>query len=158
MKSITGEQRRQVIEDIMEQHVGGRETLGTAIRRLRLEVTGLDQETFAVMCGMSTRALYLIETDKGNPTLSTLDSILRKFGLRLGLMSTSKTQGMKPASTVRHDLDSVKGLASRASQRPFKRVVVRGSKPRVAAGEKVILSTSKLERKKAKTKSMDEQA
>ncbi len=58
-----------------------------AIRRLRLEVTGFDQQTFAQMCGMSTRALYQLETDKGNPTLSTVDSILRKFGLRMGLMA-----------------------------------------------------------------------
>ncbi|MBI6620907.1 helix-turn-helix transcriptional regulator [Pseudomonas corrugata] len=85
MKENTGERRRAVIDDIVMKHAMGTETLGTAIRRLRLEVTGLDQDTFAVMCNMSTKALYQIEKDKGNPTLSTLESILRKFGLRLGL-------------------------------------------------------------------------
>jgi transcriptional regulator with XRE-family HTH domain len=85
MNENTGERRREIIDDIVMQHVTGIETLGTAIRRLRLEVTGLDQETFAVMCNMSTKALYQIEKDKGNPTINTLEAILRKFGLRLGL-------------------------------------------------------------------------
>ncbi|WLH13997.1 helix-turn-helix transcriptional regulator [Pseudomonas hefeiensis] len=40
---------------------------------------------------MSIKALYQIEKDKGNPTLSTLDSILRKFGLSLGLTKTART-------------------------------------------------------------------
>ena len=56
MKKNTGEQRREIIADIVMQHVTGIETLGTAIRRLRLEVTGLDQETFAVMCKIISTA------------------------------------------------------------------------------------------------------
>ncbi|SDB06654.1 helix-turn-helix domain-containing protein [Pseudomonas sp. NFACC13-1] len=91
MKENTNERRRELIDDIVMQHVTGLETLGTAIRRLRLEVTGLDQETFAVMCNMSTKALYQIEKDKGNPTLSTIEAILRKFGLRLGLTKSATT-------------------------------------------------------------------
>jgi len=91
MKENTNERRRELIDDIVMQHVTGIETLGTTIRRLRLEVTGLDQETFAVMCNMSTKALYQIEKDKGNPTLSTIEAILRKFGLRLGLTKSAAT-------------------------------------------------------------------
>lgn len=91
MKENINERRRELIDDIVMQHVTGIETLGTAIRRLRLEVTGLDQETFAVMCNMSTKALYQIEKDKGNPTLSTIEAILRKFGLRLGLTKSATT-------------------------------------------------------------------
>ncbi|WP_447788794.1 MULTISPECIES: helix-turn-helix domain-containing protein [Pseudomonas] len=85
MKENANERRRELIDDIVMQHVTGIETLGTAIRRLRLEVTGFDQETFASMCKMSTKALYQIEKDKANPTVNTLEAILRKFGLRLGL-------------------------------------------------------------------------
>ncbi|WP_417662357.1 helix-turn-helix domain-containing protein [Pseudomonas sp.] len=87
MKAVSGEQRKKLIEEIIQLHAEGELSLGMAIRRLRLEVTGFDQETFASMCDMSTRALYQLETDKGNPTLSTVDSILRKFGLRMGLMT-----------------------------------------------------------------------
>lgn len=90
MNESNHERRQALIEDIMAQHAKGIETLGTAIRRLRLEVTGLDQETFAAMCNLSTRALYLIEKDKGNPSLATLESILRKFGLRVGLIQLLK--------------------------------------------------------------------
>ena len=141
MNNMTGEQRKQLIEDIMAQHAGGRETLGTAIRRLRLEVTGLDQESFAAMCDMSTRALYLVETDKGNPTLSTVDSILRKFGLRLGLMSLSAPQSMKP--TVHENPGNMGGPADHVPQKPIRATAARGSKPRIATAKKVLVPTSK---------------
>ncbi|MBX9755730.1 MAG: XRE family transcriptional regulator, partial [Pseudomonadaceae bacterium] len=64
MKTMSGELRKQLIDEIMQRHTDAELTLGMAIRRLRLEVTGFDQETFAQMCGMSTRALYQLETDK----------------------------------------------------------------------------------------------
>ncbi|WDY59620.1 helix-turn-helix domain-containing protein [Pseudomonas sp. PSKL.D1] len=96
MNAITPERRKQLIEDIMQQHERGNETLGASIRRLRLEVTGFDQQTFATMCNMSIKALYLIENDKGNPTLSTIEDILRKFGLRLGLTMRAPTTYTPP--------------------------------------------------------------
>lgn len=114
MKENTGEQRRELIDDIVMQHVKGIETLGTAIRRLRLEVTGLDQETFAVMCNMSTKALYQIEKDKGNPTISTIDAILRKFGLRLGLTMAATTLYTPPLG----------------QQKPASKAPARGANPR----------------------------
>lgn len=45
MSAPNSEQRKRIIEDIMQGHASGRETLGTSIRRLRLEVTGFDQST-----------------------------------------------------------------------------------------------------------------
>ncbi|MDD0994434.1 helix-turn-helix protein [compost metagenome] len=96
MNTITPELRKKLIEDIMQQHDMGNETLGTSIRRLRLEVTGFDQDTFATMCHMSTKALYMIENDKGNPTISTVEAILRKFGLRLGLTMRTTTTYTPP--------------------------------------------------------------
>lgn len=128
MKTMTGVERKQLIDEIMRLHAEGELTLGTAIRRLRLEVTGFDQETFAQMCGMSTRALYQLETDKGNPTLSTVDSILRKFGLRMGLMAAlpaSKRrvvtgQGSSVTAIVKNDDARRKGT----------NVISRGAKPR----------------------------
>lgn len=74
-----------LIEDILKENVLGRQTLGTSIRRLRIEVTGFDQTTFAKMCQMSTKALYQLENDKANPTINTLNSILNKFGMRMTL-------------------------------------------------------------------------
>lgn len=103
MNVISHEKRKQLLDDILQRQVSGEESLGTAIRRLRVEVTGLDQETFASMCALSTRALYQIEKDKGNPTINTLDGILRKFGLRLGLTQAISSPvvpalGEKPAT------------------------------------------------------------
>ncbi|MEX0965359.1 MAG: helix-turn-helix transcriptional regulator [Pseudohongiellaceae bacterium] len=106
MTTINHQERQQRIDDIMKQHGMGKESLGTSIRRLRLEVTGFDQDTFAAMCKISTKALYQIEKDKGNPTINTIDAILRKFGLRMGITSvpkmsyTTTSEQHKPASTT----------------------------------------------------------
>jgi DNA-binding XRE family transcriptional regulator len=113
MNDITNVQRKQLIDDIMLQHQMGIETLGTSVRRLRLEVTGLDQDTFAAMCNMSTKALYQIEKDKGNPTISTIDAILRKFGMRLGLTHTAKTTYTPPLG----------------EHKPAAKLLVRGASP-----------------------------
>ena len=127
MNTSTGEQRKQLIEEIMQQHADGVITLGVAIRRLRLEITGFDQETFAKMCGMSTRALYQLETDKGNPTLGTLDSVLRKFGLRLGLMKAA-APGQTGMASIRHPHLAEPPPNHKASDKASG-VVTRGSKP-----------------------------
>lgn len=87
MNRISIEERQRLIEDILQRNLAGQETLGTAIRRLRIEVTGLDQQTFARMCKISTKALYQLESDKGNPTLNTLNGILRMFGMQMVLGS-----------------------------------------------------------------------
>lgn len=85
MRNITTEERQRLIDDILRANVQGRESLGVSIRRLRVEVTGLDQDTFAAMCRISTKALYQLESDKGNPTIGTLNGILNKFGMRMTL-------------------------------------------------------------------------
>lgn len=131
MNSDSPEERKAFLDDIMLQFQLGNETLGTAIRRLRLEVTGFDQETFAGMCKMSTRALYQIEKDKGNPTLNTIDAILRKFGMRMGLTSAAKDT---PSPTL--------GQAKPASKAPG-----RGANPhRKSAGQVTKAAQAKVER------------
>lgn len=102
--NVTPEDRQRLIEDIQQQNALGLETLGVAIRRLRLEVTGLDQESFAAMCKMSTKALYQLENDKGNPTINTLNGILRMFGMMMTLGSIRRS----PATTSEHHVVSKK--------------------------------------------------
>lgn len=131
MKENINERRRELIDDIVMQHVTGIETLGTAIRRLRLEVTGFDQETFAAMCKMSTKALYQIEKDKANPTVSTLEAILRKFGLRLGL-TIATTLYTPPLG----------------QQKPVSKAPVRGANPkRKSAGQLNRVATLRAQRR-----------
>ena len=98
MNILTPEERQKLLEDIQQQNAMGKETLGTSIRRLRLEVTGLDQEIFAAMCKISTRALYQLESDRGNPTLNTLNGILRLFGMKMTLGSLRSAPNL-PAET-----------------------------------------------------------
>ncbi|MDT4871824.1 hypothetical protein FQZ97_1069750 [compost metagenome] len=66
-------------------------------------MTGLDQETFASMCKMSTKALYQLESDKGNPTINTLNGILRMFGMTmtLGSIRTSPVIPAENRSVIR---------------------------------------------------------
>ncbi|WP_263225748.1 helix-turn-helix domain-containing protein [Pseudomonas alabamensis] len=97
MKKLQPEERAQLIEQIVERNAMGLDPIGASIRRLRLEVTGLDQETFAAMCKMSTKSLYELESGKSNPKLSTLEGVLRLFGVRMGMVMTVKG---KPAPLV----------------------------------------------------------
>lgn len=130
MKVVSGEERKQLIDEIIRMHTDGELTLGMAIRRLRLEVTGFDQQTFARMCAMSTRALYQLETDKGNPTLSTVDSILRKFGLRMGLtaaISPSK-KSAQAAGVPEYPISRGAKPKGKAANRPSEGTLRKGSK------------------------------
>ena len=97
MKKLQPEERAQLVEDIVKRNAAGLDPIGASIRRLRLEVTGLDQETFAAMCKISTKSLYELESGKSNPKLSTLDAVLRLFGVRMGMVMTAKD---KPTATV----------------------------------------------------------
>lgn len=94
MKHLHPEQRQMLIDDILRENVLNRQSLGTAIRRLRVEVTGFDQDTFAKMCKMSTKALYQLENDKANPTIKTLNNILSKFGMRMTLGSIVRDEAI----------------------------------------------------------------
>ncbi|WP_409293703.1 helix-turn-helix domain-containing protein [Pseudomonas sp. KCJK9058] len=97
MKKLQPEERAQLVEDIVKRNAAGLDPIGASIRRLRLEVTGLDQETFAAMCKMSTKSLYELESGKSNPKLSTLEAVLRLFGVRMGMVMTAKD---KPTATL----------------------------------------------------------
>jgi DNA-binding XRE family transcriptional regulator len=75
---------------------------------------------------MSTKALYQIEKDKGNPTINTLEAILRKFGLRLGLMKAATNLYSPPL----------------VQQKSLSKVPVRGANPkRKSAGKRSRVAT-----------------
>lgn len=112
MTDIDPIDRQRIIEDIQSRNVMGQETLGMSIRRLRLEITGLDQATFAAMCKMSTKALYQLENDKGNPTLKTLNDILRLFGMRMTLGALTSS-----LPTMPEESEPLKKRGARPSRR-----------------------------------------
>jgi len=80
----------QAIQDELAQGVIG---IGAAVRRLRVEVTGLHQTQFARMCRISVRTLVHIEHEEGNPTLKSLNSVFKPFGLQMGVVLLRKTTG-----------------------------------------------------------------
>ena len=84
--SLTVAERMALIESIQEALTDGTLDISEAVRRLRVEVTGLHQIQFAKMCKISVRTLIHIEHAEGNQTLRSLDSIFRLFGLKMGVV------------------------------------------------------------------------
>lgn len=82
-------ERKRIIDEIQIEVAEGQLTLGKAIRRLRRECTDLPQDVFAKVLKLSTRTLANLEADTGNPTLHSLTSVFRAFGLRMSLESTN---------------------------------------------------------------------
>ncbi|MEZ2743864.1 helix-turn-helix domain-containing protein [Halopseudomonas bauzanensis] len=78
--------RAEIFDDIWRQLDEGSITLGETIHQLRTRITGLTQADFARMCKISVRTLRQLEQDNGNPTLETVNSVLRAFGMQLGIV------------------------------------------------------------------------
>jgi len=78
-------ERDAFFDELVDAVHAGELTLGEAARKLRTEVAGVNQATFARMTKVSERTLRHLENDTGNPTLATLRSVLSPFGLTLGI-------------------------------------------------------------------------
>ncbi|UCZ82555.1 helix-turn-helix domain-containing protein [Pseudomonas sp. L5B5] len=89
--SMTVEERGTLIDDIQQEMAAGRLPIGDAVKRLRTEVTGLQQNLFARMCRISLRTLIHIEHGDGNPTLKSLNAVFKPFGLQMGVVKVQKT-------------------------------------------------------------------
>jgi transcriptional regulator with XRE-family HTH domain len=83
---MTKSSRELIFDDIWRQLAEGSITLGETIYQLRTRITGLTQADFARMCKISLRTLRQLEQDNGNPTLETVNSVLRAFGMQLGVV------------------------------------------------------------------------
>lgn len=86
MKNMHVEERGNLILAIHAALNEGSITLGQAVIRLRLEITGLSQARFAKMCKISERSLLQIEQNAGNPTVKSLNKVMRPFGLTVGIV------------------------------------------------------------------------
>ena len=83
---MTKSSRELIFDDIWRQLAEGSITLGETIYQLRTRITGLTQADFARMCKISLRTLRQLEQDNGNPTLETVNRVLRAFGMTLGIV------------------------------------------------------------------------
>ena len=87
MKNMDVEERGNLIRAIHAALDEGSITLGQAVIRLRLEITGMSQAKFAKMCKISERSLLQLEQDAGNPTVKSLNKVMRPFGLTVGIVA-----------------------------------------------------------------------
>jgi DNA-binding XRE family transcriptional regulator len=83
--------RALLIESIQQGLAEGTLEIGEAVRRLRVEVTGLHQSQFAKMCKISVRTLVHIEHGEGNQTLKSLNAVFRPFGFRMGVVKVRRS-------------------------------------------------------------------
>jgi DNA-binding transcriptional regulator YiaG len=79
-------ERKQTLVELQQQLACGEITIGAAVRRLRKEVTGLQQARFAQMCRLSMRALRQLEHDESNPAVKALNSVFNPFGIQVGIV------------------------------------------------------------------------
>ena len=79
-------ERNRILNELQQQLASGEITIGGAVRRLRKEVTGLQQARFAQMCKLSLRASRQLELDESNPTVQTLNSVFNPFGMQVGIV------------------------------------------------------------------------
>lgn len=68
-------------------------TMGQALRVLRAGFLGMSRAEYAERVGVSERELAKLETDRGNPTVRTLNRVFGPFGWRVGLVRR-KTAGI----------------------------------------------------------------
>ncbi|MDP1922274.1 MAG: hypothetical protein Q8L14_38905 [Myxococcales bacterium] len=80
-------QRKALLEDVATLVHSGEWRFGDAVRFLRAVVLRKNRETFARLVGISAAALQKLEDRAdANPTLDTLNRVVRPFGGAVGLV------------------------------------------------------------------------
>ena len=82
---ISRDEMRTRREILCENLRYGRISCGDAVREMRL-ILGLTQAQYAKMAKMRTSQLSLIERDKANPTIKTLQALGKPFGFAVGFV------------------------------------------------------------------------
>ena len=83
---------KALLDEIQHGLQDGSLHFGTAVARLREEITGLSQADFARLCGVGVRTLSLLEKGSSTPTIATLEALLRPFGLQMGFIPRQPIQ------------------------------------------------------------------
>lgn len=92
MKKMTGDERRALVDELLLALDRGEITLGKMLKQLRLQLTGMNQDDFAVLVGVSRRTLSEIERDLANPSMDTINRVLRPFALKLTLVPRQRSE------------------------------------------------------------------
>ncbi|WP_322046337.1 helix-turn-helix domain-containing protein [Paraburkholderia sp. J67] len=72
-------------------------SLAEAMKAMR-KMTGLNQADFAAHRGVSRRVIQDIERGTGNPTVESLNSIGKLFGLQVGFVRLRRSEPLPPSS------------------------------------------------------------
>ena len=72
-------------------------SLSEAMKAMR-KMTGLTQAEFAAHRGVSRRVIQDIERGTGNPTVESLNSIAKLFGLQVGFVSIRRNEAASTTS------------------------------------------------------------
>lgn len=78
-----------------ERIARGDMTIAETMKAMR-EMTGLTQAEFAAHRGVSRRVIQDIERGTGNPTVESLNSIAKLFGLRVGFVPLRRNESIPP--------------------------------------------------------------
>ncbi|WGE81004.1 helix-turn-helix domain-containing protein [Actinobacillus equuli subsp. haemolyticus] len=87
---MNGIERQLIRETIIVQLLKGEISQGQALRRLRVEALGINQQDYLKLAKVSRQTLSNIENDKGNYSIETINQVFKPMGLKLGLMPISK--------------------------------------------------------------------
>jgi transcriptional regulator with XRE-family HTH domain len=79
---------RRLRSEFYAAAASGRLSVGQAVAAMR-RISELTQPEFARHRGLSVQSLRLIEADKANPTIETLEKIAGIFGLQVGFVPKS---------------------------------------------------------------------
>ena len=81
-----------------ERIARGDMTIPETMKAMR-EMTGLTQAEFAAHRGVSRRVVQDIERGTGNPTVDSLNSIAKLFGLQVGFVPIRRSEPASSASS-----------------------------------------------------------
>jgi DNA-binding XRE family transcriptional regulator len=90
MKSLTPQERENLLLFCLQKVMDGEMTEGQVLRKLRKEVLDMNQDEYAALVKVSRRTLSDIENDTGSQSIEVINSVFKPFGLRLGLFPTSR--------------------------------------------------------------------
>lgn len=83
-------ERTSLRNAILARLLKGELTQGQALKKLRVEVLGLNQERYTQLVKVSRLTLSEIENDKGNYSVATLNQVFRPMGLEVGILPIAK--------------------------------------------------------------------
>lgn len=82
--------RQAVLHAAIRDLLLGNITQGQTLKKLRVEVLGLNQDAYAELVGVSRKTVSDVENDKGNYSSEIVNKIFKPFGLRTGIVPVSK--------------------------------------------------------------------